>query len=409
MSHRSQFYYSLLLILVSIAISLAVLIFGHWTVVTVIGIILLARSVVSFLAVRQAFANCHFIDNLTGFSRRVQIVPAVSHISTARNESFAIESAVKSWLSTNYSRYSIICIDDVSSDDTLLKLNNLCDKDERLRILESPFKIKDWIRKSSALWQAVGITPLDTRWILFTDADIHINPSTVSKAVSYAESRGIDFLTCIPKSKNKTFFESLMLADIWERQIRLIGLSLMGLGPPLVFGIGGFILVKKSAYLFSGGHSKYPNSHPEDNLLARAVAESGFHLGVLFSNGEVSFRYYTNPRDILVGMWKKHLVALNFYRKRAILKTINIYFEEVFPLFAVMLLFDSSAVLIWLVIYLVTYLKKLKLSKISTSTKLTLVLYPVGSLVKLGIQLFAIIFTLIGKKMTLDGRFTEIL
>src|SRR5690606_17031207 len=129
-------------------------------------------------------------------------------------------------------------------------------------------------------------------------------PGAVRAGVALAEEQGLDFLTCIPRLENGSLAEELGLSIQWQGLMGGTRRSPRVDRRPLPVGVGAFLLVKREAYLGSGGHSAFYASQPEDALLALAVRRWGGKLGVAWTPDLLQVRLYRGLRQ-LVDFWAR--------------------------------------------------------------------------------------------------------
>src|SRR5438128_1831662 len=96
--------------------------------------------------------------------------PSVAIIVAVRNEEAEVEKALNSICKLVYSNYTIIVVNDRSTDRT----PGILDKIAGVNPLISVITIKDlpagWLGKNHALYQ--GFCASTQEWLLFTDADV---------------------------------------------------------------------------------------------------------------------------------------------------------------------------------------------------------------------------------------------
>ena len=124
------------------------------------------------------------------FSQKVSVVVA------ARNEQRNIGSALQSLLDLEYPNYELIVVDGRSEDATGEILDAIAASTPHLNVIHIDNLPDGWLGKNHALWvgsqQAVG------NYLLFTDADIVMEPTVVTRAMAYLERNNLDHLAVIP-------------------------------------------------------------------------------------------------------------------------------------------------------------------------------------------------------------------
>ncbi|MEZ5458550.1 MAG: glycosyltransferase family A protein [Steroidobacteraceae bacterium] len=180
--------------------------------------------------------------------------PRVSIIVPARNEVRGIGPAVASMLALQYPDFEVIVIDDRSTDGTGEALDAIADPAGRLRRLRVSDLPPGWLGKNHA--NALGAAAATGEWLLFTDADIHFAPSTLSRAMHCALSEGWMHLTAAPRAR--------LPGRILSQFALYFGLLFSLFARPWAardprsrahVGIGAFNLVRHLAYDRIGGHA----------------------------------------------------------------------------------------------------------------------------------------------------------
>ncbi len=125
--------------------------------------------------------------------------PKVSVVVAARNEARNIEAALRSVLAQDYPNLEFIVVDDRSTDETGIILDRLANKDERIRVVHIMELPKGWLGKNHA--QHFGAERATGELILFTDADVMMERSVISRAVTYLRRENADHLAITPQMK----------------------------------------------------------------------------------------------------------------------------------------------------------------------------------------------------------------
>src|SRR5262249_16384489 len=143
-----------------------------------------------------AFAIAMFTGNRRiGYLKDVQPlvsseVPRVTVIIPACNEERNIEEALQSILHQAYTNLEIIVINDRSLDSTGERLNRLALSYPQLRVFHITELPSGWLGKNHALHY--GAQQASGELLLFTDADIVMQPSVISRAVHYFLAENLD-------------------------------------------------------------------------------------------------------------------------------------------------------------------------------------------------------------------------
>jgi chlorobactene glucosyltransferase len=236
--------------------------------------------------------------------------PMVSIIVPMRNEERNARQCIESLMSQNYSNFEVIVVDDRSEDDTLKILQEFASKHSNIRLVEGTPTPERWIGKNHALWQ--GVREAKGIWFLFLDADTISENHMLPSAIKYAEDNSIDMLSLSPLQILETF---------WERVVQPVIFSSLYYAFPqkkindpkskLAAAIGQFILIRRSVYEKTGGHSSIKNKIVEDFALAQLVKGSGYRLCVMRGIKLIRTRMYTNFDELWEGWTKNLFIGLN--------------------------------------------------------------------------------------------------
>ncbi|HVG46286.1 MAG TPA: glycosyltransferase, partial [Longimicrobium sp.] len=123
-------------------------------------------------------------------------MPAISIVVAARNEARGIEGAMRSLLAQDAPRLEVVVVDDRSDDATGAILDRFARDEPRLRVVHVTELPAGWLGKNHALWLGAGSATGEL--LLFTDADVVIEPLALRRAVGAMVAGGLDHLTASP-------------------------------------------------------------------------------------------------------------------------------------------------------------------------------------------------------------------
>ena len=233
----------------------------------------------------------------------------VSIVVAARDEARGIEAAMRSLLAQQYPALEIIAVDDRSGDSTGEVLDRLAATDPRLQVIHVRELPSGWLGKNHAL--AAGARVARGTWLLFTDADVVLAPTTVLRAVAIAERRGLDHLAVFPD----IYMQSLLL------QAFVTGFSVIGMmalrpwsrrAGRRAVGIGAFNLVRASKYAEAGGHEPI-RLRPDDDLqLGTLLQTSGARQDALLGRDQVGVEWYPSVASAIDGLMKNSFAVVGY-------------------------------------------------------------------------------------------------
>lgn len=229
--------------------------------------------------------------------------PRVSVIVPARDEARGIGPALASRLADDYPDVEIIVIDDRSTDGTGDIARQVAIADERVNVLRVDALPDGWLGKVHALQQ--GTDASTGEWLLFSDADVHVVPGALRRAVALAESDGLDMIALVPEYEAR----DPLVTVAWTVFLRIIGvvLSPEAIRDPAskqALGSGAFNLVRRSALERTKGFEWLRLETGDDVALAVMVKGSGGRLELVDGRGSARVEIYRDYRDMLQGIEK---------------------------------------------------------------------------------------------------------
>ena len=244
-------------------------------------------------------------------SLRDEELPALTVIAAAKDEARHIEEAARSLLAQEYPGIGFLIMDDRSTDGTGGILSRLASEDPRLHTLRVDSLPDGWIGKCHALARGVDSTRSD--WILFTDGDVSLAPDAARRAVSLAVRRGLDHVAVGPDMRLESLGEAifvgafLVLFNTTQR-------PWLASDPRRknAIGIGAFNLVRRDAYLKSGGHAAIRYELLDDMSLGKILKQSGARQVFARHDGLVSVRWHPGIRGLIRGVEKNAFPAARY-------------------------------------------------------------------------------------------------
>ena len=237
--------------------------------------------------------------------------PTVSIIIPACNEEATIGAALDSVLAIAYENLEIIVINDRSTDTTGEILQKYQERSPQIishTITELP---AGWLGKNHALH--VGAQMAKGKYLLFTDADIHFEKTTLLRAITYVKQHGLDHLSLVFKN---TAPNLLLKSLVIEAGCTIFFLLKPWLAKradrPQFMGVGAFNLVKKEAYHMIGGHSSIAMHPIDDIMLGKVIKRAGLKQDCLMAYDFITVDWYDNVREMANGLMKNIFALYNF-------------------------------------------------------------------------------------------------
>src|SRR5690606_24876556 len=169
---------------------------GEWLLLAWAGIAF-ATHVLVAVQLFQGVRRIARLDAIPLPDERSVTWPRVSIVIAARNEERHLREALASVLALDYPDFEVIAIDDRSTDATGSILDRFAAECPRLRVVHVDELPRGWLGKNHALH--AGAAQASGKYILFTDADIVMEPAALPRAVIYCEENELDHLAMTPR------------------------------------------------------------------------------------------------------------------------------------------------------------------------------------------------------------------
>jgi cellulose synthase/poly-beta-1,6-N-acetylglucosamine synthase-like glycosyltransferase len=263
-------------------------------------------------------------------------LPRVSIVIPARNEERNVEEALRSVLALDYDNLEIDAVDDRSTDRTGEILDRMAAADPRLRVVHIRELPPGWLGKNHALELGAGKATGD--FLLFTDADIVMEPTALRRAVAAMEADGLDHLAVAPEIEQPS--------ALFEIFISVFGLffalfvkpwKVRDPKSPSHVGIGAFNLVRASAYRAVGGHQRIAMRPDDDLKLGKLLKTGGFRQDLMFGLGMLRVEWYASVREMIQGLMKNAFPAVDYRISVVVSATATQLVILVWPFLAVFL------------------------------------------------------------------------
>ena len=257
-------------------------------------------------------------------------LPTLSVIVSALDEAATIEPALRSLLALDHPRLQVVAIDDRSTDATGAILDHLAHDDPRLRVIHVATLPEGWLGKVHALH--LGAQAAGGEFLLFTDADVHMAPDALRRALGHCVRERLDHVAVLPQLKVR---ESLLAALLVESQA-LFYATLppwkLATSPRVYVGLGAFNLVRADAYRRAGGHQALKLEVLDDLALGRQLKLHGARQGLLLGEGAVALEWYRDARGFMHGVEKNSFAAAAYSVPRALAASVGFAALRVWPL-----------------------------------------------------------------------------
>jgi len=237
--------------------------------------------------------------------------PMVSVIVPACNEEEHIEQALQALLAQDYPNLEIIVVNDRSTDTTGHILQGLQTRYPRLTVHEITNLPDGWMGKSHALTKGAALA--EGTYLIFTDADVMMEKTAISRAVQYVCKNKLDHLTLIFKNISGGMLLNSLILDAGMGLLLLFRpWAARKKGSRAFVGIGAFNMVKKTVYDAIGGH-EHLKMHPiDDMMLGKLIKTNGFRQECLLAYDYIRVPWYSSVNAMVNGLQKNMFAVLHY-------------------------------------------------------------------------------------------------
>jgi len=260
--------------------------------------------ILTSIAAIDLFIGNRSVRALRGVSAEPDSSPlSVSIIVAARNEARNIRTALQSLLDLGYADYELIVVDDRSEDATGAILDEMASYNPRLKIIHIDTLPAGWLGKNHAQW--VGSQRATGELLLFTDADIVMESTVLTRAVRFMKDNRIDHLVATPSMQMPTVFLG-MFGSAFIVIFSFFARPWKARDPKSYFhiGIGAFNFVRRDAYQNVGGHETIRLRPDDDIKLGKIIKKAGYHQDAVYAPEFLSVEWYASVKEVIRGLEK---------------------------------------------------------------------------------------------------------
>jgi chlorobactene glucosyltransferase len=258
-------------------------------------------------------------------SANIRNFPIVSIILPARNEEKYIAKCLDSLLNQDYPNFEIIAVNDSSTDETGVIMQQYAAQDPRIQVVNAKPKPEGWAGKNWACFQ--GYLRARGDLLLFTDADTVHLPSTMSLSIKHLIFENLDALTAIPKLLSKDFWTKITLPMLSTfLHSRFSALRVNDRKTKIGYFFGSFFIITRSTYEKVGTHKAVRHELVEDGALGGKVKEEKFLMKMVRGENYIEAIWARDLNTLWHGLRRLMIPLYNQNRKRASLMAISIFF-----------------------------------------------------------------------------------
>lgn len=331
----------------------------------------------------------------------------VSLLVPARDEAQTIDACLDALLASRGVEIEVVVLDDQSSDGTDERVRARAALDPRVRLVTAPPLPPGWAGKqrACALLAEQARHPV----LMFIDADVRVAPDAAAHAAAWLlRDPQLGLVSGFPREVTRTWAEQLVVP--WIHVLLLGYLPMDGMrrsrSPGFGAACGQWVVARSDAYRACGGHAASPLSRHDGTSLPRTFRAAGWRTDLFDGTPLASCRMYTSLATVWAGFGKSAGEGLAT--------------PLAFPVWAVLIGFGH--VLPWVTLPLALWFSASTAAALSTAavaanvllrlllrrrfeqSRLSTVLHPVGALLTLALNAWALGRHLRGRPSAWRGR-----
>ena len=333
--------------------------------------------------------------------------PRASVLVPARNEEQSIAAAVESVRSSRDAEVEIHVMDDGSEDGTAQIVRSLAAKDARIRLHQAPPPAPGWCGKQHACHLLSRVAKTDT--LLFMDADVTLSPDAVGRIVSFLESSGSALVSGFPRQQTGSFLERLLIPLIHFVLLGFLPIMKMRRSshPAYAAGCGQLVAVRREAYERVGGHGAIRSCRHDGLQLPRAFRRAGLRIDLFDATDLARCRMYRGAREVWNGLAKNATEGMA--APAAIVPwTVLLVGGQVLPPALLVAGWAAGASAAFLALVgaatILGFVTRALLARRFEQSWLAVALHPVGVLLLIAVQWYALLRESLGRPVAWKGR-----
>ena len=254
---------------------------------------------------------------------RLNTYPTASIVVPACNEEETIGPALSQLSAIEYPHLEIIVVNDRSSDQTGLIIDQAAARDPRITAVHNHQLPSGWLGKVHALH--LGQRASTSDWILFTDADVHLTPDALEQTIAFCEHETIDHLAVCPDLSGRSELANSLIAHFHLILMFLISpRAVKDPKKPDAVGVGAFNLVRRKTLEASQGFAWLRLEVADDFALGTVLKAAGGTGKIVHGPKIARVEWYPSIAAMIHGFEKNAYSALGHYSPlKAIAKLIG--------------------------------------------------------------------------------------
>ena len=230
-------------------------------------------------------------------------LPRLSVLIPACNEATTIERALRTLLKQDYPNLEIVVVNDRSTDDTGLIIEQLAKEDNRIRTVHIDHLPEGWLGKVHALKVAYG--QASGEYVLFSDADVHFSKDCLLRAILYTEQESLDHLTLLPKMTSRSMWARFgIVSALRAILVAVKPWHVNDSNRPEGVGVGAFNMVRRVAFEETAGFEWFKMDVADDVALGQLMKNESGRSHVLLAYEDIEVEWYESVEKVFLGLEK---------------------------------------------------------------------------------------------------------
>jgi glycosyltransferase involved in cell wall biosynthesis len=328
----------------------------------------------------------------------------VSVLIPARNEECCIRDAVESVLASREIDLEVIVLDDASDDRTAEIVGEIAARDGRVRVEHAPSLPRGWNGKQHACYVLASLARHDV--FCFMDADVRLAPLAIARMTMFLDRSRADLVSGFPRQETVTWLERLLLPLIHFvllGYLPFVGMRRAPSLPGFAAGCGQFLMVRRNAYEVTGGHREIRTTMHDGLLLPTLFRRHGFRTDLADLTRLASCRMYRSTAEVWRGLTKNATEGIAT-TGRILPFTFLLFFGQVLPFALLPAVFTTHDRTFVAIAIGAAYLPRFVSVYRFRQDVLSAILHPLGIVVLLLLQWFALVRKLVGVQATWKQR-----
>ena len=244
-------------------------------------------------------------------SSRFRSGPLVSIIVPACNEADTIGEGLSSLCAQDYEHLEIVVVNDRSIDATGEVIAEVSRQNPVVKSISIDILPGGWLGKPHAMQKGAECASGD--FLLFTDADVQMEPTTITRAVEVMTESRLDHLCLIFRNITRGRMLNALICDAGAGLLYLFKPWRAGRAESRFFmGVGAFNMVRHSAYRAVGGHESMKMQLIDDVYLGRLIKRAGFSQECMLADDFVRVPWYPSVTAMISGLMKNVYALFGF-------------------------------------------------------------------------------------------------